>query len=728
MAQAVKASPSRATQWEVDEGVRSLAPVQRADGRVAVAGGLFAAGSTALAYVGSDPALLGPAGVGVATAALAAVSHRRGKHRDELRDQLAEQLCPVMGLPSPSRKAVLMSGWSEGFTGHPSKIVLIYAARLIPDPVWTGKVIAVVESCLGGTYRVAKANERRHRLELERYVQEQAPAEEQAVARTRQVVEELLGDSAQVQVDVDDQGQPHRIQVHHQQGNLMAIPNRRQRVQRILATRVPGEWQAAWNLQEDRVEFFIRQPMPTLLFPPEEHSLSSVSHEAYMDFEVPLGVDEDDEVLTWFPRKQAHLLVIGQSGSGKTVVQHNVVQRLTQAGWRTWILDGKRIEFLGFRSWPNVELVASRLEHQVKMIVDAHALMMDRYEQIENGSATLADFEPLALVVDEATTFLKGADRWWKQVKPKGAPAKAPVLDLMADMARLARSAKIHILLGLQRPDVEFIGGEMRDNFGARVAMGRLSPQGAMMMWDSAAIGTAVPRHIKGRGTALNASGVPVAVQTYLAQNPFPDAPGYDAEATEAVRPKELLYPRKQVEVLEPVQDDIDGNPVPLGYDDYMAAKVYESEEQPTVGGTPGTKGTKSTDAAAVSGSALGALQGLTGSRPKPASPQTPNHRTEGPVEPPVPEADPVDLREDDLDFEGFEDHPDEVGVLELNAGDLVLIDPEASRWAVVTEDPEPDAEDEVLLDLVDWQSGAPEATSLPATEMIQTRRVLQEA
>ncbi|MCW1007012.1 FtsK/SpoIIIE domain-containing protein, partial [Streptococcus anginosus] len=91
-------------------------------------------------------------------------------------------------------------------------------------------------------------------------------------------------------------------------------------------------------------EFFIRTPMPTLVFPPEEHSSTAVAHEAYQDFQVPLGVDEDREVLTWFPRKQAHLLITGQSGSGKTVVQHNVAERLTQAGWRTWILDGKRIE------------------------------------------------------------------------------------------------------------------------------------------------------------------------------------------------------------------------------------------------------------------------------------------------------------------------------------------------------------------------------------------------
>ncbi|MFX8895333.1 hypothetical protein ABTM96_19570, partial [Acinetobacter baumannii] len=85
---------------------------------------------------------------------------------------------------------------------------------------------------------------------------------------------------------------------------------------------------------------------------------------------------------------------------------------------------------------------------------------------------------------------------------------------------RLARSAKIHILLGIQRPDVEFLGGEMRDNFGARLSLGRLSPQGAMMMWDSPAIGVALPRNKRGRGVTLSAESLPVEVQTFYTPDP----------------------------------------------------------------------------------------------------------------------------------------------------------------------------------------------------------------
>ncbi len=70
MSQTMKAGQVQGD-WELDEGVRRLEPVERMDGRAAVAGGLFAVGATALAVVGSDPGLLSASAAGVAVAALA---------------------------------------------------------------------------------------------------------------------------------------------------------------------------------------------------------------------------------------------------------------------------------------------------------------------------------------------------------------------------------------------------------------------------------------------------------------------------------------------------------------------------------------------------------------------------------------------------------------------------------------------------------------------------------
>lgn len=410
-------------------------------------------------------------------------------------------------------------------------------------------------------------------------------------------------------------------------------------------------------------------------------------------------------------------MVVGTTGSGKTVVQHNVVQRVTQAGWRVWILDGKRIEFIGFRHWPNVERIASRIEHQVKMIYDAHQLMEERYGLIEQGEATVADFEPLVLVIDEATTFLEGADRWWKEVKPKGGTAKAPCLGLIADIARLGRSAKIHMLIGLQRPDTAFISGEMRDNLSMRVAMSRLSPDGAKMMWESYAIGTAIPRHIKGRGMAMNAAGVPVQIQTIYAPNPDPGSPDFDPAKTAAVRPRTLLHKKMLVEILEPAPD-LDDEVQPLGYWDYMQARVYEDPDQPEVQG-PAIAGAQPPAAA------LAALRSLN------TGPAAVSEQQEGGSSSPViaeraaAAVDPGTYQgaEDD-DFEGYgEESVCAAG--ELEPGDLAQVDPDGG-WVVITEYPEADGDD-VYLEYTDRFTGEPATCTISAQEMVSTMHVMQE-
>ena len=75
-------------------------------------------------------------------------------------------------------------------------------------------------------------------------------------------------------------------------------------------------------------------------------------------------------------------------------------------------------------------------------------------------------------------------------VAPTAGEFTVAVLKRLGNIGRLGRSAKIHMLIGLQRADTRFISGEFRDNLGMRVAMSRLSPDGAKMMWDSYVVGT----------------------------------------------------------------------------------------------------------------------------------------------------------------------------------------------------------------------------------------------
>lgn len=57
-------------------------------------------------------------------------------------------------------------------------------------------------------------------------------------------------------------------------------------------------------------------------------------------------------------------------------------------------------------------------------------------------------------------------------------------IDLLDQLNETNHLLPMRTRSSLQRPDAEFLTGEVRDNFSARTSMGRLSPQGAMMMWE----------------------------------------------------------------------------------------------------------------------------------------------------------------------------------------------------------------------------------------------------
>lgn len=531
---------------------------------------------------------------------LSIASGVRQFQREGIMDPAIEAILPHLAANNVSRDLVQPLRWTKGWVGTPSRIRIRYAAQVVDDdPRFIEQILGALERRLGGTYQIRKHDPRKCVV-----IAELAPVSE-PVSREHQraidVIKQLVDSSASINIvegpDVDDDGNPKldadgkprlrvkEVEVKHNVGAKMASVPRRLGIEKTVNSMLPGRWRTKWNLEEDIIKFQVRPQMPDMIKHTVEGAAFGLNHAKYKQFTIPIGIDEDGIVQHWQPSVSPHCLVIGGTGSGKTSFQHTVLTHLSHAGWRIWVIDGKRIEFTGFREWPNVELVGARVEHQVRMLHAAHELMEERYSLLESGQARLEDFEPLAIIIDEYATFKARVQRWYKSagVKPKGAPAQAPVLELLSDLARLARSAKIHMLLGLQRPDVEFLGGEMRDNFGARVSFGRLSPQGANMMWDSFAIGVAIPRNKRGRGVTLNAESQPVEIQAYYTPDPAKldstDEEEFAHLAT--LRPAEARYGRSMIVDPEPSYADEDMEvPIDPDYYQWLVAKIgkYDPE------------------------------------------------------------------------------------------------------------------------------------------------------
>src|SRR5699024_2530027 len=188
---------------------------------------------------------------------------------------------------------------------------------------------------------------------------------------------------------------------------------------------------------EDTIVFERSRPLPSMVVPPAEHAPLLSTHETYQEFFIPLGVGNNGEQAVWHPRKDAHCLFIGGTGGGKTIAEHGVIQRLAQAGARVWLIDGKEIEFIGYRDWPNIEFLAQDIDAQIRVLKFAHETMKARYKLIKQGKVRIRDLDPIFLVIDEVTSLLSAIKSRYLETKVKGMPSAHPALDWLSDLARL---------------------------------------------------------------------------------------------------------------------------------------------------------------------------------------------------------------------------------------------------------------------------------------------------
>lgn len=184
---------------------------------------------------------------------------------------------------------------------------------------------------------------------------------------------------------------------------------------------------------------------------------------------ISIGEKAGMENINYDLASMPHLLVAGQTGSGKSVFLHNVILSLLgQYGTEDLqlvLIDPKQVEFGFYDGIPQVESViadASMATRKIRAICDE---METRYKLIaENVVRDIASYNRLGkakmprivVIVEElADLVLSQGD------------------DVIKDITRLvvkARACGIHIILATQRPEAKFFTGKLTSNFQCRVA------------------------------------------------------------------------------------------------------------------------------------------------------------------------------------------------------------------------------------------------------------------
>lgn len=309
------------------------------------------------------------------------------------------------------------------------------------------------------------------------------------------------------------------------------------RIEATLSRKMGGRWRSTFDTIHDRAIFEQRPEMPTMLkHPGAEIYKGQIPKEPTLYY----GRSEDGKLVGWTLNNQTvHTLVIGPTGGGKTTVFRSLISGAVCSGIPVYAVDPKRIELRPFEGFPGIGGIASAPGKMAEMIEDMHALMMKRYTQIEKNEVTRKDLEEIIFILDEYAILTRVLTNLWKNERDDEGKKRTgtPIwLQMITDMIFLARSARIRLVIGTQRPDAKMFEGGARDSLQHRISLSRLSGQGAKMLWGNFYTGTDTPL-VSGRAVCAPDGSHPVEVQTFWLDDPWGVSDGTeDARILQGIR------------------------------------------------------------------------------------------------------------------------------------------------------------------------------------------------
>lgn len=287
------------------------------------------------------------------------------------------------------------------------------------------------------------------------------------------------------------------------------VDDRRAELVEKVAAKIGGRWRPDWDTEHDKVTLRRRPDLPAM-----------VPHPGFAPGRpwniIPVAPGVAFDLLN-----TAHLLIQGATGSGKTVLLHNIIAAFVDSASRgeaeVYIGDPKRIEMLDFQGKPGITKIATSDQDLWDLAISTRDEMDRRYSLIESREATQADFKPLLLVIDEYEEYVDRMRSFYIEsgMKTSMKLPMAPALSAMASVLRMARKCHIHVVIGTQRPDADFFGGRARDNLQGRAGVGRLTPEASRMCFGRSDVGRDVPISAKGRATFQVGDEEPIEAQTY---------------------------------------------------------------------------------------------------------------------------------------------------------------------------------------------------------------------
>ncbi len=180
--------------------------------------------------------------------------------------------------------------------------------------------------------------------------------------------------------------------------------------------------------------------------------------------------------IRWNWEKQPHILITGITGSGKTQLCMYIMTCLIRAGARLIYCDPKNDDTVSsfMSKHPSITYVTE--ENEIARVVreTEEEVICRKRESEENGISGM-HYTPIFLFFDEMIAYKKLAS-----------PSNyTTTMKRMAVIIVSGRGKQVYGGIMLQRADVEFIDGAIRDNLMCRIAMGENTETANAMVFGS---------------------------------------------------------------------------------------------------------------------------------------------------------------------------------------------------------------------------------------------------
>lgn len=172
---------------------------------------------------------------------------------------------------------------------------------------------------------------------------------------------------------------------------------------------------------------------------------------------------------------QTHLLIAGETGSGKSVLENGIIcTALYHSPIKVQfvLLDPKLTELIAYERLPHTITYACNGKTMIDALQKTISIMMNRYNEMQRKKLKEYIGSDIYVIVDELQDLMT--------------THKKEAFPLLQRIAQIGRAAKVHLIACTQSPIAKIIPTELKCNFSSRIGLRTISKQDSRNILDIA--------------------------------------------------------------------------------------------------------------------------------------------------------------------------------------------------------------------------------------------------